>query len=117
MCRPLRENGIGGRALCPEAPWGSASPHGLRSNLRAHRAMALRRRTARLRPEYAAWYPLVEIDRWHDAAVLCEAVRLRLGEGLPAGPHALRILSDVHFEFQGGVVPVYRELPLSRECD
>jgi hypothetical protein len=59
-------------------------------------------RTARLRPEYADWYPRVEVGRWHDAAYLTELVRRQLVEGTPAWAAGARILSDEHFEFEGG---------------
>jgi hypothetical protein len=64
--------------------------------------MALYRRTARLRPEYADWYPLVEADRWHDAALLTEVVRRQLVEGSPAWAAEARVLAEAHFEFRGG---------------
>ena len=66
--------------------------------------MALSRRTARLRPEYADWYPLVTTDRWHDAAHLTEVVRRQLGVGSPAWAPGSRVLSEEHFEFRGGGV-------------
>ena len=64
--------------------------------------MAPTSRTARLRPEYADWYPHVEVGRWHDAAYLTELVRQQLVEGSPLWAPAGRILSDRHFEFEGG---------------
>ena len=67
-----------------------------------HPGMAPHPRTARLRPEYAEWYPRVEAGRWHDAAYLTEVVRRQLSEGSPAWAPGGRILSDMHFEFEGG---------------
>ena len=64
--------------------------------------MAPHPRSARLRPEYADWYPHVEMGRWHDAAYLTEVVQRQLGEGSPAWAPGSRILSERHFEFKGG---------------
>lgn len=60
------------------------------------------RRKARLRPEYAEWYPQIWAGEWHDAAWATEIVRRQLREGSPAWTGETRILSQAHFEFEGG---------------
>jgi hypothetical protein len=49
--------------------------------------------------------------------VLAEAVRLRYGEPLLAGALAARVLSDIHFRFDGGIAPVPREIHFRRAND
>jgi hypothetical protein len=63
-------------------------------------------RQARLKPEFAHFYPGVEPDTWHSAAELADEVlacRLRL----PSGGFVLheRAMSGGHFEFRGGAQP------------
>jgi hypothetical protein len=60
-------------------------------------------REARLRPEYAGWYPGLVAGVWHSAAWLYE-VMLQLERGAPRVWKG-RILSNDRFEFQGEVSP------------
>ena len=66
------------------------------------------RRDARLRRDYAPWYPALHITLWAPAKAVARAVARQLLEGEPehlqpprweVGP---RILDDRHFEFRGG---------------
>ena len=64
-------------------------------------------RQARLRPEYAAWYPDVSATRWYPVLKLVRAVMHQL---VHSGPRSSplwspgsRALDDRHFEFRGGV--------------
>ena len=64
------------------------------------------RRQARLRQEYASWYPTISITSWLPASTVARAVRRQLLEGEPKwaprwqpGP---RLLDDQHFQFRGG---------------
>lgn len=66
------------------------------------------RREARLRREYAPWYPGIPIPTWLPAKAIARAVSRQLTEGEPhhlqpprweVGP---RILDGRHFEFRGG---------------
>ena len=59
-------------------------------------------RMARLRPEYADWYPSIDGNSWQQASLLVEIVRRQLGTGSPAWIPGSRVLSDAHFEFSGG---------------
>ena len=60
-------------------------------------------REARLRPEFAAFYPGLEPGTWEDAAALAEQM---LTEHLlrPSPGYMLseRVLAKEHFEFRGG---------------
>jgi hypothetical protein len=58
-------------------------------------------RRARLKPEFAAWYPRVQAGEWHHAWWLSEVVRrqLRRESTFPIGS---RVLSDKHFDFESG---------------
>jgi hypothetical protein len=68
----------------------------------------VRVRQARLRNEYAAWYPTIAVITWTPAATVARAVARQLLQGEP--PWALgprwavgpRLLDDRHFEFRGG---------------
>jgi hypothetical protein len=64
------------------------------------------KREARLRPEFASWYPAISVATWLPASSAARAVRRQLLEGEPPwaprwqpGP---RLLSDEHFYFRGG---------------
>jgi hypothetical protein len=60
-------------------------------------------RLVRLRPEFADIYPGLDPMVWETATEL--AARLLVQQGLPPSPARMRtgrILSDEHFEFQGG---------------
>ena len=67
------------------------------------------RREARLRPEYAAWYPTLTVASWLTASTVARTVARQLLDGEPRGaglPHwapGLRILDDRHFMFRGGL--------------
>jgi hypothetical protein len=64
-------------------------------------------RQARLRREYAAWYPTIGVTAWMRAQSAANAVTRQLMEGEPpwAPRWALgqRVLDDRHFVFRGGV--------------
>jgi hypothetical protein len=60
------------------------------------------RRQARLRSEYAEWYPDLWAREWHDAEWATEKVLQQQRKGSPAWGLGQRILSEAHFEFQGG---------------
>jgi hypothetical protein len=61
------------------------------------------RREARLRPEYAQLYPMLEAGRWELASVAAEKVAatrlLQLADTFVLHD---RVLPDAHFEFRGG---------------
>lgn len=60
-------------------------------------------REARLRAEYAAFYPGIHPDRWASAAVLADTVLA--GSILRGQRNSLsgqRVLLEAHFEFRGG---------------
>jgi hypothetical protein len=63
-------------------------------------------RQARLKPEFAHYYPGVEPDTWHGAAALANKV-LACRLLLPSGGFGLseRAMSGGHFEFRGGATP------------
>jgi hypothetical protein len=67
------------------------------------------RREARLRREYAAWYPTLSVTAWIAASTAARAVARQLLDGEPewarpprwaVGP---RLLDDRHFMFRGGL--------------
>jgi hypothetical protein len=61
------------------------------------------RREARLRPEYAHLYPMLEPDTWESAALIAELVAAtRLQQLEDAYVFHDRVLADAHFEFRGG---------------
>jgi len=65
-------------------------------------------RQARIRAEYAAWYPTIQVATWLPARSVARAVeRQLLGEPSPysLGPRWVpgpRLLDDRHFFFRGG---------------
>jgi hypothetical protein len=68
----------------------------------ATRAALPARREARLRPEFAAWYPGMRAGIWESAAVvadrvLAQSLLSRRGVGVRG-----RVLLDRHFEFRHG---------------
>jgi hypothetical protein len=88
-------------------PLPSPAPAAPRSSAEVAPA-SLRRREARLRPEYAARYPGVQAGVWETAAVLCDRVMAAgLLRGSPRGWHD-RVLPLEHFEFRGGGAPLKR---------
>jgi hypothetical protein len=60
------------------------------------------RRQARLRREYAEWYPGLWAGEWHDALWATEAVLEQQQRGSPVWGVDSRVLSESHFEFYGG---------------
>jgi hypothetical protein len=65
------------------------------------------RRQARLRREYAPWYPTLSVTGWVPAATVARAVARQLVQGEPrwaprweVGP---RLLDERHFMFRGGI--------------
>jgi hypothetical protein len=71
--------------------------------------VAKQQRQARVRPEYAAWYPTVQVATWLPAQSVARAVeRQLLGESSrnSLGPRwvpGARLLDPRHFLFRGGV--------------
>jgi hypothetical protein len=61
------------------------------------------RRKAKLRKEYADWYPLLAAGEWHDAAWTAEQVLRQMRRASPRWQLGDRILDPRHFEFYGGV--------------
>lgn len=61
------------------------------------------RREARLRPEYAQLYPMLEAGRWEPASAVAQKVAairlLQLADNFVLHD---RVLPDAHFEFRGG---------------
>ena len=70
----------------------------------------MRLRQARLRTEYAAWYPSIAVNIWIRASTVARAVARQLLENRQGQPWDLgprwavgnRILDDRHFTFRGG---------------
>jgi hypothetical protein len=61
------------------------------------------RREARLRPEYAHLYPMLEAGKWELAALAAEKVAAtRLLQLVDTFVFHERVLADIHFEFRGG---------------
>jgi hypothetical protein len=60
------------------------------------------RRRARLRIEYAEWYPEIWAGEWHDAEWATERVLEQQRRGSPTWSLHGRVLSDAHFEFESG---------------
>lgn len=61
------------------------------------------RREARVRPEYAHLYPMLEPERWQPASAVAERVAAtRLVQLADAFVLHDRVLADAHFEFRGG---------------
>jgi hypothetical protein len=56
---------------------------------------------ARLKPEYAAWYPKLRAGEWHHAWWLTEVVRRQVRKEA-VFPIGARVLSDRHFDFESG---------------
>ena len=60
-------------------------------------------RQARLRAAYADWYAGIQPDTWHHALWVRERALANLRNGSPQWENRDgRVLSDAHFEFQGG---------------
>jgi hypothetical protein len=66
-------------------------------------------RKARLRAEYASWYPNISTTAWYPVSTLVRKLtrQLRRGDGDPGSSPpwvaGARLLNDSHFEFRGGV--------------
>lgn len=61
----------------------------------------MRGRHARVRVEFADWYPGISPGKWHDATWVREVVLAQQRRGSPRWVIDGRILNDLHFEFQG----------------
>jgi hypothetical protein len=59
-------------------------------------------RRARLRPEFAEWYPRIPVGEWHNAMWMAEAVRRQLLQGTPTWIAGRRVLDGRHFDFESG---------------
>jgi hypothetical protein len=59
-------------------------------------------RQARLRPSFGDWYPGITPGKWHHALWVREMALAQFRKGGPRWQAEGRVLSDVHFEFQGG---------------
>jgi hypothetical protein len=80
-------------------------------------------RQARLRREYAGWYPSLSVANWITASTVARAVtRQLLDVDLDAarGPRwepGSRILDARHFEFRGGTDPLRSASQRTRRAD
>jgi hypothetical protein len=74
-------------------------------------------RQARLRTSFSDWYPKITSGKWHHALWAREMALSQLRKGELQWQAEGRVLSDEHFEFQGGPAvrgtgrEVRRELP------
>jgi len=59
-------------------------------------------RQARLRAQYSYYYPAISPGEWHHAIWVREMALSQLRKGGPRWEGEGRVLSDEHFEFQGG---------------
>jgi hypothetical protein len=60
-------------------------------------------REARVRPEYAHLYPMLQVGAWETAAVIADKVAaIRIQQLADAYVLHDRVLPDAHFEFRGG---------------
>ena len=60
-------------------------------------------RQARLRAPYTFYYPAISPGEWHHALWVREMVLSQLRKGGLRREGEGRVLSDAHFEFQGGL--------------
>jgi hypothetical protein len=60
-------------------------------------------RQARLRAPYSFYYPAISPGEWHHALWAREMALSQLRKGGPRWESEGRVLSDRHFEFQGGL--------------
>ena len=69
-----------------------------------HQRAPMLPRQARLRASYSDWYSRITPGEWHHALWVREIALANLRTGAPQWQeqHGCRILSDSHFEFQGG---------------
>jgi hypothetical protein len=61
------------------------------------------RRQARLHASFSDWYPRISPGTWHDATWVREMALAQLRKGGPHWQSEGRVLSELHFEFQGGL--------------
>jgi len=59
-------------------------------------------RQARLRTAFRDWYPKITPDAWHHALWVREMALAGQRQGGPRWELTGRVLSDDHFDFQGG---------------
>jgi hypothetical protein len=59
-------------------------------------------RQARLRAPYSVYYPGITPGEWHHALWVREMALSQLRKGGPRWTGEGRVLSEAHFEFQGG---------------
>lgn len=71
-------------------------------------------RQARLRAPYSVYYPGITPGEWHHALWVREMALSQLRKGGPRWEAGGRVLSDAHFEFQGGVAGRGREWEVRR---
>jgi hypothetical protein len=66
----------------------------------------MRPRQARLRSIYSDWYAGIAPGTWHHALWVREKALANLRHGRPQWENTARerVLSDTHFEFQGGAI-------------
>ena len=80
-------------------------------------------RQARLRREYAGWYPSLSVANWITASTVARAVRRQLLDvdlDAARGPRwepGTRILDDRHFQFRGGTDALRSEGQRTRHED
>jgi hypothetical protein len=60
-------------------------------------------RQARLRTRFSSCYPQITTGKWHHAAWAREMALSQLRKGGPQWQTEGRVLSDEHFDFQGGM--------------
>jgi hypothetical protein len=60
-------------------------------------------RQARLRTPFSSCYPAISPGKWHHALWVREMALSQLRKGGPQWETEGRVLSDAHFDFQGGV--------------
>lgn len=60
-------------------------------------------RQARLRPPFSSCYPGITAGEWHHALWAREVALAQLRRGGPQWHTTGRVLSDDHFDFQGGI--------------
>ncbi len=60
-------------------------------------------RQARLRTPFGSFYPQITTGKWHHAVWAREMALSQLRKGGPQWQSEGRVLSDEHFDFQGGM--------------
>src|SRR5689334_22021691 len=75
----------------------------MRYSAQSHlRGVVVAAREARVRPEFALWYPGFRPDVWYPAGAVRMAVTMQLHTGSPRWAAAGRVPTNDHFEFRGG---------------